>query len=234
MSEAIETKELQKAISKIDDLSTKKHKPSRCSKMKCKCIIAVVVIVLLLASIACLFKQYSNQAKLINEQNECISRLTQNGAEFTSKYGNIDQRINTLFDNMNTIFKSPIWDTDSELLSSRTSRNFHNNNHHLHYSHVGTSVTEKEYVITIMLPGFSKDQVAIDITDSTLKIHAKMDPSIKSHNSNDTKYEFQRAIKLPNDTDYDNVKSLLENGVLTVYLPRIDIVETPSKKILVE
>jgi len=69
-------------------------------------------------------------------------------------------------------------------------------------------VTEKEYTIEIELPRFKKEDITIEIVDSSIVITAK-----------NNKTSFIRSFSY-SDANFDETQSKLEDGVLTVTVPR--------------
>ena len=80
--------------------------------------------------------------------------------------------------------------------------------------------TDGEVVIEMSMPGISKENLKVNIEQNTLIIEAK--PSIKS--------KAERGVKkcwyLPDNVDIDNITAKLENGLLTLTMPKIK----PAKK----
>ena len=71
-----------------------------------------------------------------------------------------------------------------------------------------TQETEKEYVIEVELPGLTKQEVKVSATANTITIDAK----------NSRKTYFHQFSVYDTDTEKTDVK--LENGVLTVKVPK--------------
>lgn len=84
------------------------------------------------------------------------------------------------------------------------------------------SSTETEHVIEVPLVGMNRDNVNIDVQDGVLTISA----------TSESKSRFVRSFKnswsLSKDSDADNVSAHLENGLLTVRVPRVK----PAKKVV--
>lgn len=92
---------------------------------------------------------------------------------------------------------------------------------------------EKEFELTVALPGMRKEDINISFENST--IHISGERKLKEENG--TKYhrieshfgKFKRSLPLPNIIDEENVDANYENGVLTVTLPKLK--EKAGKKI---
>ena len=81
---------------------------------------------------------------------------------------------------------------------------------------------EDEILIEVPLVGMAKDNVAVDVTDNVLCVNAKTDT-----NSRYTRNFNQKWI-LTKDSDTENISAKLENGLLSVRIPRVK----PAKKVI--
>src|SRR5579871_953912 len=84
--------------------------------------------------------------------------------------------------------------------------------------------TDQAYVISAALPGVSADAVNINLRDGVLTISGEV-PQATHENSRALMLEraygkFQRVIRLPQPIDANNVEANIENGVLTLTLPK--------------
>ncbi|WP_407355933.1 Hsp20/alpha crystallin family protein [Methanolobus sp. WCC5] len=87
------------------------------------------------------------------------------------------------------------------------------------------------------LPGVEKGDVDIDVSDNMLTISAQRSASTEEKEEGYLRRErtyssFSRTVSLPEAVTTDGAKAKLENGVLTVTLPKMQIEE--KKKILIE
>jgi HSP20 family molecular chaperone IbpA len=78
------------------------------------------------------------------------------------------------------------------------------------------SSNKEEYVLEIPLLGMSKENVSVDIQDNVLTVAAK-----KSENSSSFVENFKNSWSLANDADVSYVSAALENGILTVKVPKV-------------
>ena len=69
------------------------------------------------------------------------------------------------------------------------------------------------YAVTMLLPGFSKEDITIDTEGDTLEVTAKTDRPLPSFINR----EFSQRLYLEN-LDSDSIKGKLENGMLTLTL----------------
>ena len=86
-------------------------------------------------------------------------------------------------------------------------------------------VEEKEkYTFTIDLPGFKKEDVNIDIQDDHLSIKAKRkqehDKDAKFYHRTGNSSEKSVRYSLPKDILIDKVSAKLEDGLLSINLPK--------------
>jgi len=89
---------------------------------------------------------------------------------------------------------------------------------------------EKEYVIEAMLAGVKKEDVTVDINERRLSIEAvrKEDKDLKYNRKESFTGTYKRSFILPDDADADNIDATMEDGVLTVKIPKLE--EPRSKK----
>ncbi len=99
---------------------------------------------------------------------------------------------------------------------------------------------DNEYKIKAELPGVKKEDIDLDVTKTSLKIHAQKNEEKEENNQKYRKSEFRfgmynRTIHFPQEINTDNVKAKLEHGVLTLELPKIQKEQKDdSKKINIE
>jgi HSP20 family protein len=94
-----------------------------------------------------------------------------------------------------------------------------------------------DILIKTDLPGVEKGDVDIDVSDNMLTISAQRSASTEEKEEGYLRRErtyssFSRTVSLPEAVTTDGAKAKLENGVLTVTLPKMQIEE--KKKILIE
>ncbi len=84
--------------------------------------------------------------------------------------------------------------------------------------------TDQAYVINAVVPGVSADALSISLHDGVLTISGEV-PQAAHENSRALLLErsygkFQRSIRLPLPVDASAVEATIENGVLTLTLPK--------------
>ncbi|XP_062104595.1 18.1 kDa class I heat shock protein-like [Humulus lupulus] len=104
--------------------------------------------------------------------------------------------------------------------------------------------TPKAHVFVADLPGLTKDQVKVEVVDGrVLQISGerKNDDDVcknDTKNSHDTwrrvercRGKFHRRFRLPENAKVDEVKASMENGVLTVIIPKQEV-KKPERKLI--
>ena len=72
--------------------------------------------------------------------------------------------------------------------------------------------TDSEYTLFYDLPGYSQNEVSVEVKDSILSITAE----------NKTKGKVNRDLSLWDDIDESKIGADMKNGVLTVTLPKVE------------
>lgn len=85
--------------------------------------------------------------------------------------------------------------------------------------------SDKEYTITVEIPGVDEKDVKLEIVNDTLTIRGEKKQETEEKEKNYYRMErsygsFQRMLSLPQDADQNGVRAIFKNGVLTVTLPR--------------
>lgn len=93
-------------------------------------------------------------------------------------------------------------------------------------------VAEKKeaYVLEMELPGFTENDLTIDMKDRVLTIASqkKAKPVEDGKKAEDTSFllrerhvmSFTRSFTMPEDIDADNISAAISNGLLTITIPR--------------
>lgn len=91
---------------------------------------------------------------------------------------------------------------------------------------------EREIVILVDLPGFSKDEIDVEIGENYVKIRAEeKEQKEERYVVKERMRNFYRYIELPYKIKNEEAKAKLKNGVLEIILPKEEKV---GKKIKVE
>lgn len=102
-------------------------------------------------------------------------------------------------------------------------------------SNYGTSkvnVIEKDdsYSIDIVVPGFNKEDINVELNDGILTISSKVESSNEETSEKYIKKEFvkssfERSFYIPDDADVENIEASMDNGILSINLTKIKELE---------
>ena len=225
---------------------------STTSKDSCKrngrCVITAVIIITLLAVSIFLFNEYRDQAQIVQQQNNYIEQLKQENADlqFNKNRSQRSENIASLFNDSWISFKHPLENIADDLLNS-FGRRYDHAFARTNFNHIDYDTSKDKYEINIALPGFTKDEVSIELVDNILTINAKTsssnssDTSLENNNQSlgiaDSKSrkvakwnnEVRQSIKIPRDINQDQISTSLNNGILTIVIPRNHDVKSAKK-----
>lgn len=90
---------------------------------------------------------------------------------------------------------------------------------------VDISESEKQYNVTVEIPGVNQDDVSIEVSNGVLAIRGEKkfekEGKDKSFYRVESSYgSFQRVLSLPKDVDQNAIEAEFKNGVLNLTLPR--------------
>ena len=95
--------------------------------------------------------------------------------------------------------------------------------------------TSDSYQIFAELPGMNKKNIDIDIINNVFTISgqkSKKDNDINQYNYSELGYgKFYRKFNLPEDIMDDKISAKLKDGILAVYIPRMESIKKEIKKI---
>lgn len=96
-----------------------------------------------------------------------------------------------------------------------------------------------DIVIKAELPGITKDNIEVNLTDHmlTIKGEKKKEEEIKEENyyrAERAYGSFVRTLELPKDVHSDKIKASFKNGILEVRLPKTEEAKTKEIKVKVE
>ncbi|OPL13398.1 MAG: heat-shock protein Hsp20 [delta proteobacterium ML8_D] len=85
--------------------------------------------------------------------------------------------------------------------------------------------TEKEYSITVEVPGVNEKDIKVELEDNTMIIRGEKNQEKEEKDRNyyciERSYgSFQRVLSLPEDAVEDDILATFKNGILTIKLPR--------------
>lgn len=111
-----------------------------------------------------------------------------------------------IYKHMITLFKDPFFTGFDKAFESRFTTTPETN----------ISKTETEYVVSISVPGLSKDDLKISTKEGILKI------SYKKQEGDSNRHfigSFVKSYNIPDDVKEKDIEGKVENGVLTLTLP---------------
>jgi len=101
---------------------------------------------------------------------------------------------------------------------------------------VNTREADDAYYIEVDLPGVKKEDISIDVDDNVLTISGER--KVEEARKEEEFYRiesvygtFERSFTLPEDVDADKIEAEARDGVLTVKIPKAQIIEKAPKKI---
>jgi Molecular chaperone (small heat shock protein) len=97
---------------------------------------------------------------------------------------------------------------------------------------------DDKLVVTTDLPGINKEDIEINLKEDMLEISAKSGKEKETEEEGYIRKErsytrFYRAVRLPTSVKEEGSTAKMENGVLTIMLPKMKL-EEPAKKIQIE
>jgi len=120
------------------------------------------------------------------------------------------------------------WSSGGPLPGSKLSDQYH--------PQIDISGNEKQYEITLDVPGLSASDISIDTEGNILRIKGQKEEKSESKDKYFYRIErnygsFERKLSLPDDADSDDIQASLKNGVLKLEIPRLAIPASDVKRI---
>jgi HSP20 family protein len=99
--------------------------------------------------------------------------------------------------------------------------------------------TDKEYTITVEIPGVDEKDIKLEIVNDTLTISGEKKQEKEEKEKDYYRMErsygsFQRVLSLPEDADQEKINATFKKGVLTVTMPRKALPKSDVKQIEVK
>lgn len=103
---------------------------------------------------------------------------------------------------------------------------------------VNIKETPAEFSVELAAPGLTKDDYNVSINDQNHLVISVRKEEKKEEKDDDGKYlrrefaytQFQKMLILPDNIERDKIEAKAENGVLTVVLPKKEILPPVGKK----
>ena len=94
--------------------------------------------------------------------------------------------------------------------------------------------TEKEISLELELPGFNKSDIEVSVENDLLTITAKKSSEKEEKDKKWLKREisrghYQRRITLPENVDVEKISAESKDGILTVSIPKVEVVDKVKK-----
>jgi HSP20 family protein len=107
------------------------------------------------------------------------------------------------------------------------------------FIHIRMAETDNELILRAELPGFSKDEIKLKVTPTTVDISAeKKKVSIEKGDQyfrQEKAYgSARRVVPLPMEVKTEGVKAKFENGILDVVMPKKEVKKKEEKEVKVE
>ena len=78
---------------------------------------------------------------------------------------------------------------------------------------------DENYYVKAELPGLEKKNVNVELENLVLTINAE---HLQKQGEKEQKISFSRSIDLPEDINSDKVEAAMENGILTISIPKTE------------
>lgn len=196
------------------------QKSTDCKWTNYKAILGFSTCLFLAGTIYFLVKCY-NQNQIISEQLlEYKNQLNYNKSQPLLLEDNFERRIKKLFDEMSLIPRQSLFNLiDRDLFNSHIRGDNLLNDNYLNHSTI--EVLDKEYLITLAIPGFTKEQIKLELNGNILTISAKnKEQSDENNTKKNINSKFRQVISLNTDIERDSIKSSLKDGILSISIPR--------------
>ena len=199
------------------------QKSTVCKWTNYKAILAILgfsTCLFLAGTIYFLVKCY-NQNQIISEQLlEYKNQLNYNKPQPLLLDDNFERRMKKLFDEMSLIPRQSLFNLiDRDFFNSHIRGDNLSNDNYLNHSTI--EVLDKEYLITLAIPGFTREQLKLELNGNILTISAEnKEQSDENNTKKNINSKFRQVISLNTDIERDSIKSSLKDGILTISIPR--------------
>ncbi|MEO7444519.1 MAG: Hsp20/alpha crystallin family protein [Ferruginibacter sp.] len=106
----------------------------------------------------------------------------------------------------------------------------------LHYPPVNIMETNEKYVLEMAAPGFEKSDFQIKLEEKLLTVSLDQKPASEASTDKIIRREFsskgfKRSFNVDEKIDGDNISARYEKGILTLDLPKKEILKASAKEI---
>jgi HSP20 family molecular chaperone IbpA len=199
------------------------QKSTNCKWTNCKAILVILgfsTCLFLAGTIYFLVKCY-NQNQIISEQLlDYKNQLNYNKPQPLLLDDNFERRMKKLFDEMSLIPRQSLFNLiDRDFFNSHIRGDNLLNDNYLNHSTI--EVLDKEYLITLAIPGFTREQLKLELNGNILTISAEnKEQSDENNTKKNINSKFKQVISLNTDIERNSIKSSLKDGILTISIPR--------------
>ncbi|NP_001146967.1 16.9 kDa class I heat shock protein 1 [Zea mays] len=134
-----------------------------------------------------------------------------------------------LFDPFDSVFRSIVPSSSSAAAASETAA--------FASARIDWKETPEAHVFKADLPGVKKEEVKVEVEDGNVLLisgqrsREKEDKGDKWHRVERSSGQFVRRFRLPENAKTEEVRAALENGVLTVTVPKAEVKKPEVKSI---
>ena len=96
-----------------------------------------------------------------------------------------------------------------------------------------------EFVVKAEIPGINKEDISVDITDSTVVISGQKKKEEKVEEKNYYRMErsfgsFSRSLRMPAEVQTDKANAKFKDGILEIRVPKTEEAKSKEKKVPIE
>ncbi|PIA54524.1 hypothetical protein AQUCO_00900817v1 [Aquilegia coerulea] len=135
-------------------------------------------------------------------------------------------------------FSLDVWDPFPNIQSlSQNRQNFPNETSAMAHAQIDWKETSNAHVFKADIPGLKKEEVKVEVEEGkVLQISGERSRDVEEKNDTWHRVErssgkFIRRFRLPENAKVDQVKASMENGVLTVTVPKEEVKKPDVKSI---
>ncbi len=101
---------------------------------------------------------------------------------------------------------------------------------------VNVKEDDKAFNIEMAVPGFEKKDIKIEVEEDVLNISSELKEEKKEEKDNFTRREFnyssfKRSFNLPEDVEAGKIEAKQENGILSINIPKKEVIPALKKMI---
>ena len=134
-------------------------------------------------------------------------------------------------------FSLDVWDPFKDFQLSSPFRELSRENSAFVNTRIDWKETPEAHVFKADLPGLKKEEVKVEVEDDRV-LQISGERKVEKEDKNETWYrverssgKFQRRFRLPENAKMDQIKASMENGVLTVTIPKAEVKKPDVKAV---